>query len=90
MTAAKIMHTSPELPGCDRTSSTSIREYPSKHGGGCSQIIEKFPNRIQTFGFVYHGTNGLNQSIQSMEDPVVPLERNYGHLLAETIMGKAI
>ena len=43
----------------------------------------KFQNRnAQTFGFVYHDTNGL-QSWSSMEDPVVPLERNlYGHPLA--------
>ena len=34
--------------------------YPGKNGR-CSKIIEKIPNRnVQTFGFVYHDTNGLN------------------------------
>ena len=44
---------------------------------------KKIQNRsVQTFGFVYHDTNGL-KSWSSMEDPVVPLERNlYGHPLA--------
>ena len=34
------------------------------------------------FGYVYHDTNGRNPW-STIEDPVVPLERNlYGHLLA--------
>ena len=47
--------------GMRRTSSgCSICLYPSKNGR-CSQIIQKFPNRsVQTFGFVYHDTNGQN------------------------------
>ena len=47
-------------------------------------IYLKIPNRsVQTCGFVYHDTNGLNHAWSSMEDPVVPLERNlYGHPLA--------
>ena len=44
----------------------------------------KFPNRnVQTFGFLYHDTNGLNHAWSRIEDPVVSLERNlYGHPLA--------
>ena len=47
------------------------------------KIIKNSKNRsVQTFGFVYHDFNGLNHG-SSMEDPVVPLERNlYGHPLA--------
>ena len=38
----------------------SICLYPSQNGG-CSQIYWKFPNRnVETFGFVYHDTNGRN------------------------------
>ena len=50
----------------------------------------KFRNRcVQTFGSVYHDTNGLNHG--PGQDPVVPLERNlYGHLVAETGVWKAI
>ena len=44
-----------------RTSSgCSICLNPGKNGG-CSQIVEKFPNwNVLTFGFVYHDTNGQN------------------------------
>ena len=64
------------------SSRRSISWYPSKNGR-CSQIVEKFPNRgVQTFGFVYHDTNGP-KSWSNMEDPVVPLEGNlHGHPLA--------
>ena len=43
----------------------------------------EFPNRsVQTFGFVYHDTNGQNHG-PVWKNPVVPLERNlYGHPLA--------
>ena len=48
-----------------------------------TNYLKKIPNRsVQTFGFVYHDTNGLTHG-PVMEDPVVPLERNlYGHPLA--------
>ena len=82
MTAAKVMDIISRLPGCAGQATDAISVlYPGKNGR-CSQIIEKFPNRsVQTFGFVYHDT--WPKSWSSMEDPVVPLERNlYGHLLA--------
>ena len=55
---------------------------PKSQIGRCSKIIENLPNRnVQTFGFVYH--DKWPKSWSSMEDPVVPLERNlYGHPLA--------
>ena len=48
----------------------------------------KIPNRnFQTFGFVHH--DKWPKSWSSMEDPVVPLERNlYGHPLARLVWGK--
>ena len=60
MTAAKIMDII-QIAGLRWTSSRcSIGLYPSKNGR-CSQIVKKFQNRsVQTFGFVYHDTNGLN------------------------------
>ena len=91
MTAAKVMDIISRLPGCAGTSSwCSICLYPGNNGG-CTQIIAKFQNRnVQTFGFVYHDTSGP-KSLSSMEDPVVPLERNlYGHLLVGLFVGKAI
>ena len=43
-----------------RTSSRRSIGLYSSNNGRCSQI-EKIPNRnVQTFGFVYHDTNGLN------------------------------
>ena len=46
----------------------------------------KFPNRsVQTFGFVYHDTNGLNHG-PVWKIQLFPLERNlYGHPLAELL-----
>ena len=42
------------------SSRRSISLYPSKDRR-CSQIIQKFLDQsVQTFGFVYHDTNGLN------------------------------
>ena len=42
------------------SSRRSISVYPSENGR-CSQIISKFQKRsVQTFGFVYHDTNGQN------------------------------
>ena len=50
-----------QIAGLRWTSSRrSIGVYPSKNGR-CSKMIEKLQNRnVQTFGFVYHDTNGLN------------------------------
>ena len=61
MTADKIMDIISRLSGLRWTSSRrSISLYPSKNGR-CSQIIENSQNpNVQTFGFVYHDTNGLN------------------------------
>ena len=83
MTAAKIMDIISIIARLRWTGSRrSISLYPSENGR-CSQIIEKSKiGSVQTFGFVYHDTNGLNQW-SSMKDPVVPLERNlYGYPLA--------
>ena len=66
-----------------RTSSwRSICLYPGKKSR-MHPSCWKFQNRnVQTFGFVYHDTK-WPKSWSSMEDPVVPLDRNlYGHLLA--------
>ena len=61
MTAAKIMDIKSRLPGCDGQAADAVSLYPSENGR-CSQIVKKkIPNRsVQTFGFVYHDTNGLN------------------------------
>ena len=62
MTAAKIMDFISRLPGCDGQAADAV--------SACTQVkmedahklfLKKFQNRsVQTFGFVYHDTNGLN------------------------------
>ena len=70
------------LPGVRGTSSRrSISLYPSKNGR-CSEIIEN-----SQIGMSRHSDSSTTtkwpKSWSSMEDPVVPLERNlYGHPLA--------
>ena len=61
LTAAKVMDIISRLPGCDGQAADAVSAYTQVINGRCSQIIEKFQNRsVQTFGFVYHDTNGLN------------------------------
>ena len=61
MTAAKIMDIISRLPGCDGQAADAVSAYTASENGRCSQIVQKFQNRsVQTFGFVYHDTNGPN------------------------------
>ena len=61
MTAAKVMDIISRLPDCAGQAADAVAAYYPSKNGGCSQIVEKFQNRnVQTFGFVYHDTNGLN------------------------------
>ena len=61
MTAAKIMDIISRLPGCDGQAADAVSAYTQVKNGRRSQFFLKFPYRsVQTFGFVYHDTNGLN------------------------------
>ena len=61
MAAAKIMDIISRLPGCDGQAADAVSAYTEVKNGRCSQINKKFQNRsVQTFGFVYHDTNGQN------------------------------
>ena len=61
MTAAKVMDIISRLPGCAGQAADAVSAYTQVRKGRCSKIIEKIPNRnVQTFGFVYHDTHGLN------------------------------
>ena len=60
MTAAKIMDIISRLPGCAGQAVDAVSAYSQVKKGRCSKLL-KFPNRnVQTFGFVYHDTNGQN------------------------------
>ena len=60
MTAAKVMDIISRLPGCAGQAADAVSAYTQEKWRmhpNCS----KFPNRnVQTFGFVYHDTNGQN------------------------------
>ena len=61
MTAAKVMDIISRLPGCAGQAADAVSAYTQVKNGGCTQIIENSQNRnVQTLGFVYHDTNGLN------------------------------
>ena len=88
MTAAKIMDIISRLPGCDGQAADAVSAYPRKVED--AHKFRKFQNRsVQTFGFVYHDTNGQNHG---------PVWKTQSFLLTEsvrssfgrTVMGKAI
>ena len=61
MTAAKIMDIISRLPGCDGQAADAVSAYTQEKIEECSQNVWKSPNHnVQTLGFVYHNTNGLN------------------------------
>ena len=83
MTAAKVMDITSRLPGCAGQAADAVSAKTHVKMEDAPKLLKIPRNRnVHTFGFVYHDTNG-QKSWSSMEDPVVPLERNlYGHPLA--------
>ena len=60
MTAAKVMDIIPRLPGCAGQAADAVSAETLVKMEDAPQSL-KIPNRnVQTFGFVYHDTNGLN------------------------------
>ena len=83
MTAAKIMDIISRWPGCDGQAADAVSAYTQvKMEGRRSQIIEN--SQIGVSRHLDSSTTTQMAKIRSsMEDPVVPLERNlYGHPLA--------
>ena len=54
MTAAKIMDIISRLPGCDGQAADAVSAYTQV------KMEDAHKRSVQTFGFVYHDTNGLN------------------------------
>ena len=86
MTAAKVMDVIARLPDCDGQTVDAVSAYSSQIGGRSqiaqNSIIENSKFRMSRFGDASSKTQ-MPKSWSSMEDPVVPLERNlYGHPLA--------
>ena len=77
MTAAKIMDIISRLPGCDGQAADAVSAYTQVKMEDAPQLL-KIPNRsVQTFGFVYHDTNGQNHG---------PVWKTQSFLLSEIYM----
>ena len=61
MTAAKIMDIISRLPGCDGQAADAVSAYTQVKIEDAHKLL-KIPKSgsVQTFGFVYHDTNGQN------------------------------
>ena len=60
-TAAKVMDIISRLPGCAGQAADAVSAYTRVKMEDAPKITEKFQHRnVQTFGFVYHDTYGLN------------------------------
>ena len=63
MTAAKIMDIISRLPGCDGQAADAVSAKTPIKMEDAHKLL-KIPNRnVQTFGFVYHDTNGQNHGL---------------------------
>ena len=82
MTAAKIMDIISRFPGCDGQAADAVSAYTPVKNGRCSQITQK--SQVGMYRHLDPSTrHKWTKSWSSMEDPVVPLERNlYGQSLA--------
>ena len=91
MTAAKIMDIISRLPGCDGQAADAVSAYTQvKMEDAHKLFLKKFQNRsVQTI-WIGLPRHEWPKSWSTMEDPVVPLERNlYGHpILWQDYYGK--
>ena len=61
MTAAKVMDIISRLPGCDGQAADAVSAYTQVKMEDAPKLWKKIQNRnVQTYGFVYHDTNGQN------------------------------
>ena len=61
MTAAKVMDIISRLPGCAGQAADAVSAHTQVKMEDAPEFSRKFQNRnVQTFGFVYHDTNGQN------------------------------
>ena len=82
MTAAKIMDIISRLPGCDGQAADAVSAYTQVKMEDAPTLL-KFPNPECPDIWIRLPRHKWPESWSSMEDPVVPLERNlYGHPLA--------
>ena len=61
MTADKVIDIIARLPGCAGQASDALSAYAQVKMGRCPIVIKNPKSeKVQTFGFVYHDTNGQN------------------------------
>ena len=60
MTAAKIMDIISRLPGCDGQAADAVSAYTQVKMEEAHKLLKIQNQSVQTFGFVYHDTNGQN------------------------------
>ena len=61
MTAAKVMDIVSRLPGCAGHAADAVSSYTQVKMEDAPELLKNFKNRsVQTFGYVYNDTNGLN------------------------------
>ena len=60
MTAAKIMDIISRLPGCDGQAADAVSAYTQVNMEDAHKLLKTPSRNVQTFGFVYHDTNGQN------------------------------
>ena len=81
MTAAKIMDIISRLPGCAGQAADAVSAYTQVKMEDAPQLL-KIPKSESPDIWIRLPRHKWPKSWSSMEDPVVPLERNlYGHLL---------
>ena len=81
MTAAKVMDVFPRLPGCSGQAADAVSACTQVKNGRCTLL--KNPKSECPDIWIRLRKHKWPKSWSSMEDPVVPLERNlYGHPLA--------
>ena len=90
LTAAKVMDIISRLPGCSGQAADAVSACTQVKMEDASKLL-KIPKSECPDIWIRLPRHKWPKSWSSMEDPVVPLERNlHGHPLAGTIMGKAI
>ena len=60
MTAAKVMDIISRLSGCDGQAADAVSVYTEVKMEDSPTFLKIPKSNVQTFGFVYHDTNGLN------------------------------
>ena len=91
MTAAKVKDIISRHPGCSGQAADAVSACTQVKMEDCSPMLKKIPKSECPDIWIRLPKHKWPKSWSSMEDPVVPLERNlYGHPLAGLSWGKAI